>query len=135
MLDLLAQVTSSSLSSDAKWIILGLCGAISSMSLAIWKGVPKIAAFIDKKHTEATTKLDSIDASLQQNNSLMQQMIDHNKEIKQHILKTSEKMVLIETHTKETKHAIQNLPCNPAEAPAKSKTSVKKEKEHSEEQY
>ena len=38
------------------------------------------------------------------------------KETNAHLAEHSEKMVLMETHTKETKHAIQQLPCKEKES-------------------
>ena len=122
MLDLLAQVQ---MSADVKWILGLMAAAVAGMFYFMKKVLSEVGKHI----------LKEVDDFKKDIRIMHSEGVGELKEIKGHNKDISERMVLVELHNKETKHAIQNLPCNPAEAPAKSKTPVKKEKEHSEEQY
>lgn len=81
IITIIAEATS--LSTDAKWFIGILLGAIG----VLWREF----------------------RSMNKNN---QDLLKASNEESKKLNKT---LALMETHTKETKHALQNLPCNPKE--------------------
>lgn len=111
MIDLLLAVGEGSavLSADAKWIIglmaTAIVGLFVFLKLVFSKVFTLFGSVLVKEAEDFKTEIKTM-----HNEGILEL-----KAIKKQQNKMSTNLTLLETHTSESKHAIQNLPCNPKE--------------------
>lgn len=116
MLDLLLAQTPA-LSADAKWIIGMMGAAIVALFVFMKVVLAKVFTLFEN------ILVKEVEDFKYEIKTMHNEGIRELKDIKKHQNNISTNMELTKTHSKEAKHAIQNLPCNPIKD------------NHSEEQY